>query len=198
MPEGLLGDPAEALEAALIRNPDIDASCLTAVVLAGGHSRRIKQDKACLDAGGRRLINTVLETVCRVTDDILISTGTGGPIDGIGFPAIADHYRGRGPLAGLHAGMLATRRTLILLLACDMPAVTENLLRNLLAAIADFDAVVPRTPDGRIHPLCAVYRRSCLPVVERRLQERRNAMREMLADEQLRVRFLEDCSTLRS
>jgi molybdopterin-guanine dinucleotide biosynthesis protein A len=66
-----------------------------------------------------------------------------------------------------------------------MPFVTAALAAYLLTLAGEADAVVPRTERG-YHPLCAVYARTCLPAVERRLAERRLKMLDLLHD--LRVR----------
>jgi molybdopterin-guanine dinucleotide biosynthesis protein A len=53
-----------------------------------------------------------------------------------------------------------------------------------------FDAVIPRTPDGWAHPLAAVYRRACLPVIEGALQKKANKFIDAFPGDDLRVRWL--------
>jgi molybdopterin-guanine dinucleotide biosynthesis protein A len=71
---------------------------------------------------------------------------------------VSDRLRGAGPLSGIEAALGATRSDWNLIAACDMPSLNDTLLRQLAKAAAD-DAVVPRYPDGRIEPLCALYHR---------------------------------------
>jgi molybdopterin-guanine dinucleotide biosynthesis protein A len=86
--------------------------------------------------------------------------------------------------------MIYSSRQLFLLLACDMPGLRGSLLRDLALSIEGFDAVIPRTADGRSHPLCAVYRRTCLPILECNLRHGKNKMTDIFASSSLRVRWI--------
>jgi molybdopterin-guanine dinucleotide biosynthesis protein A len=77
--------------------------------------------------------------------------------------------------AGALGGLLTGLRRLSggapgLFLAVDLPLVPSALLRHLLARAVGCDAAIPRSPGGP-EPLCAVYRRSCLAAVERRIAD---------------------------
>lgn len=163
---------------------------LCAVILAGGQSRRMGSDKAMLIVRGRPLIDLVVDKVRSLTDSILISCNETTPYAFMGLPAVQDVYRGQGPLAGLHAAMKACSRPLYLLLACDLPEIQAALLHTLIRNIGDCDAVIPRTSDGRVHPLAAVYRRSCLPRLEHNLERGVNRVTDLFLDSALRVRWL--------
>jgi molybdopterin-guanine dinucleotide biosynthesis protein A len=96
---------------------------------------------------------------------------------------------GYGPLAGLHAALMAARADLVVVVACDMPYVTAPFLAH-LAALAGPDAgvtaVVPQTERG-YHPLCAAYTRSAVAPIERRLAAGRLTMTDLLTELRLRV-----------
>ena len=98
----------------VLRIPD-----LSAVILAGGNSRRMGTDKALLVLQGRSLIGTIVDRVRMITDEIWISANDQFKYEFLGLPVIQDVYQGQGPLAGLHSGMRHTGRPLVLLLACD-------------------------------------------------------------------------------
>ncbi len=165
---------------------------LCAVILAGGESIRMGSNKALLEVGGRFLIRRVLDSVRSLAGLIVVSANDSASYEFLGLPVVADILKGHGPLAGLHAVMTRFPAALYLLLACDMPNLSEALLRRLLVAADGFDAVVPRTPDGGKHPLCAVYRRSCLPVIETKLHAGVNKVTDIVVSPPLRVRWLED------
>lgn len=78
---------------------------------------------------------------------------------GLGFPVIPDAAKGAGPLGGIVAALQHTRWSLCVVAACDMPRVESAPLERMLreAARSQAEAVVPRTPDGRLQPLLAVY-----------------------------------------
>ena len=161
------------------------------VILAGGKSSRMGSNKALLDFGGRPLIRVIADRVRSITDQILISSNDPSCYEFLNFPVIPDRYRGHGPLAGLHAAMLWNKCTLYIVLACDLPNLQAPFLRRLTSLVKGYDAAIPRTRDGLAHPLCAVYRRTCLPAVEGSLLRGANKMIEILQQSSLSIRWVE-------
>ena len=174
---------------------------LSLLILAGGKSTRMGQDKAWLMLDGRPLVMRVIDRVLPLVDEVIVSTNQPDAFDAwlpdLPVPAhtVADRYPGAGPLAGLHAGLLAARCDLVLALATDMPFVNPTLIRYLadLATDADVDAVVPQIPSpetGQIglEPLHAIYRRTCLPAIERCLETDQRRVVNLL--DQVRVRVV--------
>ena len=161
---------------------DSDQRELTALILAGGKSTRFGADKARHAVGGRAMIELVAEAVEAVADTVLLSVDEAAEaFDGLAARPVVDRYADAGPLAGLHAGLAAAETPWVLAVACDMPFVTPEALQALAAARApDVDAVVARTPDGRLHPLCACYHQNTLPTVEAHLAAGRLALHALL------------------
>jgi molybdenum cofactor guanylyltransferase len=173
---------------------------LSLLILAGGKSSRMGQDKAWLMLDGRPLVMHVIDRVLPLADEVIISTNQPDPFEawlpGLIVPArtVADRYRGAGPLAGLHAGLLVARCDLVLALAADMPFVNPKLIDYLarLAMDADVDAVVPRVsnPETRqtgLEPLHAIYRKSCLPAIDASLSAGQRRVVSFLERVRLRV-----------
>ena len=79
----------------------------TAVVLAGGRSTRMGRDKAFLDLAGKPLIARVLDVLLPLFREVLVSGPRRPPYDGLGLPLVPDIVPGRGPLSGLHAGLVS-------------------------------------------------------------------------------------------
>ena len=150
------------------------------VVLAGGTSRRMGQDKALLRSGaGPTLLERTVATVhaAGLREVVLsVSTVEQGRTWRDAVPAVAglrlvvDAGPGRGPLGGLHAALTAFPYQHVLLVACDMPRLDVAALRALLEKPRDADAVVPRVA-GREQPLHALYGPACLPVAARLLAQ---------------------------
>ena len=138
---------------------------LSGAVLLGGASSRMGRDKAALavaGVAGATRIALALDALC---DEVLLVGGT-PPADAKGR-AVADPEGPRCALRGLVAALEAARGERVLVVATDLPLVTDAFLRGLAAAAgadADADAVVPR-PVPKAQPLCAVYHR--LPVLAR-------------------------------
>jgi molybdenum cofactor guanylyltransferase len=148
-------------------------------LIAGGKSSRMGADKAFLKFGGQTLVDRALAVMAAVCDNVAIvgdpakfaeygSLKGGTP----GFkPVVADVFPGCGPLGGIHAALAHSDAELNLMLAVDMPLVSEELLAFLFAAAESSLAVitVPRTSKG-LQPLCAVYRRDFLTVAGQALR----------------------------
>jgi molybdenum cofactor guanylyltransferase len=163
---------------------------LCAVILAGGQSRRMGFNKALVDVGGQPLIRLLVDRIRPLTKEILISSNDRSSYEFLDCPVVPDNFSGRGPLAGFHAAMLRTRCSLYLIIACDLPNIKEDLLRNLVDLTNGYDAVIPCTKDGMAHPLCAVYRRTCFPVVEKALLGGDNKVIEIFQNKSLAIRWV--------
>jgi molybdopterin-guanine dinucleotide biosynthesis protein A len=149
------------------------------------------REKALLEINGLPMAARLTQLLAPLTGEIVISSsGRSQDLEQFGHLVIPDLFPGQGPLAGLHAVLKRTHRPLVLLLACDLPRLHTGLLRALIEASPGFDAVVPRTSDGRIHPLCAVYRGTCVGPAEDRLARGENKMIAFLEDPALTVRRL--------
>ncbi len=175
------------------------------VVLAGGASRRMGQDKALLrpDGGATLLERTIvrfheagLEEVAVVVSTPERARSLRAAIPNAGaVPFLTDATPGRGPLGGLHAALTAYPGRDVLLVACDMPCLDARALRLLCAPDAA-DIALPR-PDGHDQPLHARYGPACLPVAARLLRQDRLAMRDLTVAPDLRVRVVDDAELAR-
>jgi molybdenum cofactor guanylyltransferase len=163
---------------------------ICAVILAGGQSSRMGFNKALLDFCGKPLIHVLVERILPVTDRILISSNDESSYRFLNIPVIPDQYSGQGPLAGLHAAMRRDICTLYIVLACDLPNLQAPLLSRLISFANGFDAVIPRTRDGLAHPLCAVYRQTCLPSFEKALLCGANKVIEAIVNSPLSIRWV--------
>ena len=168
----------------------MNAADICAVILAGGQSRRMGFNKALLDVGGQPLIRILTNRIRSIADHILISSNDCSSYEFLNFPVVPDRYLGHGPLAGLHAAMLRQNSSLYIVLACDLPNLQAAFLRRLITLAEGYDAVIPRTRDGLAHPLCAVYRRTCLPSVEKALLRGIYKVIEIFLDDALSIRWV--------
>ncbi|MCA1667187.1 MAG: molybdenum cofactor guanylyltransferase [Thermomicrobia bacterium] len=141
---------------------------ITAVILAGGRSRRMGADKALLrlPSGGATLIERVVAAARAVSDDIVIVAADTARLPAMTVRTVPDAIAGAGPLAGLVAGFAAAHYPDILALACDLPYLSVPLLQWMAALPQTWDALVPYRPndDGKAgwQPLHAIYARACL------------------------------------
>ena len=145
---------------------------VTAVVLAGGMSRRLGRNKALEPFLGQPLIRRVIERMRRVASDTIVVANTVDRIAELDLPkevsAVVDEYPGKGSLGGIYTGLNAAPNRWAVFCACDMPFVSPDLYRMLLDRRADCDAVVPMI-DGRPEPIHAAYSRDCLDAIRTRI-----------------------------
>jgi molybdenum cofactor guanylyltransferase len=127
-------------------------------VLTGGRSSRMGTDKARAELQGRAMALRVADAAASVCGRVSL-VGAPAVYADLGLPVVPDRFPGEGPLAGIDAALSATKSEANLILACDIPAIGDKLLEQLFAAGGD--CAVPRHDDGRLEPLCAVYRQSC-------------------------------------
>ena len=178
------------------------------VVLAGGASRRMGRDKAALTVDGETLAGRAARRLLGVCPRVAIADGGRGLVPGL--PSLPD-----APAAGPAAGILGAARAWpghpLLVLACDLPRVSEALLRELVRrppvaegreagdapdaldadnAAADPDWVVPRWERG-LEPLCALYRPAALAALAAAVERGVAAPHRLAEAPGLRVRFLE-------
>ena len=132
---------------------------ITAVLLAGGESRRMGNDKATILLRGKPLWQIQIDLLRKLEPaEIFVSARTDPSWRPADVQFVADDPPSRGPLSGLAASMLKVRTTHLLALAIDMPFMSENYLRYLYDHIELGTGVVP-TIDNRAEPLAAIYPR---------------------------------------
>jgi molybdopterin-guanine dinucleotide biosynthesis protein A len=135
--------------------------------------------KASLLLDGESMLERQIRVLRSVARRVAIVGGPPGCPDGFDVPCLADSIAGRGPLAGIYTALLESRTEYNLVLGCDLPFVNRSLLAWLvLRSMAEgSDVTVPRSRDGRLQTLCAVYRRRALYAVRTRLALGENKLR---------------------
>jgi molybdopterin-guanine dinucleotide biosynthesis protein A len=151
---------------------------IAAFVLAGGRSSRMGTDKAFLELAGKPLVLRVVQLARQVTPEVTI---VGDPAKFAEFgPVIEDVYRNRGPLGGIHAALTNSQAEWNLMLAVDVPFVTAEFLKYLLARAQSSPAeVTVPSVDKYFQPLCGVYRKSFLTLADRALSEGKNKIDQL-------------------
>lgn len=164
----------------------------TALILAGGESRRMGQDKANLLLGERTLLQSVVATLQPLFTEVIVNVRQ--LRHEIDLPQVCDDPSHIGPLAGLVAGLERINTPWLFALACDMPFITPAVIEYLALKRADCQAVVPMV-SGYPQPLAAFYAASCLPVARDCFNgSGKHSLRELL--ERLQVRYVDEAELL--
>ncbi len=136
------------------------------VILAGGESSRFQGNKAFAEIVSQRLIDRIVSILGEVFPKLILVTNSPCEYQSLGVKVAQDLIPGRGPLSGIHAGLVVSPYSLNFVTACDMPFINGGLVRYLVEqATPSDDAVVPLVREYP-EPLFAVYRKTCLPHVE--------------------------------
>ena len=159
----------------------------TALILAGGNSRRMGQDKAMLVLDGVTLLECISVTMRKVFPEVLISVRQ--PREDMVLAQVCDTHASGGPLAGLAAGLSRIKTPWVFAVACDMPFITPAVVENLATFRDKHEAVVPVVSNFP-QPLAAYYATSALEKIEAALDSNDNSLRGMLG--QLDVRYVSE------
>lgn len=160
---------------------------LGALILAGGESRRMGENKALVKFDDKPLLLHVVEKVMPTTREIKVVIGKNDKL--YDYAAILpssvkilkDAVSGKGPLAGILTGMQNMRSEYAMVLPCDSPFVKREVLEHLVRRCQGTDAAIPRWPNGNIEPLHAVYRiSSSLPAAKTALRKKELLVIDMI------------------
>jgi molybdopterin-guanine dinucleotide biosynthesis protein A len=141
---------------------------VTAVILVGGQSSRMGSNKALLPYRGGRFIESICRQLSGLCEELLLVTNTPEQFAFLACRMTPDLYPGVGALAGLQAGLAASRTPHIFAVACDMPYLNDSLIKAMLVRRHQADVVIPESRQG-LEPLHAVYGKECLPPMEQSL-----------------------------
>lgn len=141
---------------------------MTAVILAGGESRRMGRDKAFLPLFGRPVIEWILGTVRPLFSRIIIVANKLELYSGYGAAVVRDALEIRGPLTGIYTALSVSEDEYNFVFGCDMPFLNPELISYMQRQANGFDAVVPMVR-GLAEPLHAIYHKRLAHVMNDRL-----------------------------
>ncbi len=161
---------------------------MTAVILAGGKSSRMGSNKAFLKLKGKTFIELQIALLREIFDNIFISANTPSEYEYLNLPIIKDIYPGKGPLGGIYTSLMNSNSFHTFMLACDMPFVGTELIKQLKDLTKEYDVVIPKNKRG-LEPLHAFYSKSCIGPIKRKLDE--NSLRIISFLPQVNVKVVE-------
>lgn len=157
------------------------------ILLSGGLNRRMGgRNKALIDLGGRSFVERILTALQGCFNELLLVTRQPEIYSNLPLRIVEDIFSIRTPLSGIHSGLMNMTTNYGFVTSCDTPLLKEDLVRVLIGEIdTGFDIVVPAS-GSYFQPLCAVYSKRCLPVVENQL--RRGEVKTDRIYEELKVK----------
>jgi molybdopterin-guanine dinucleotide biosynthesis protein A len=156
---------------------------VSGIILSGGKSIRMGQDKAFLLLGDKPLVEKVINAFGELFEQVLVVTNN---------PEKYGEYRqkltikedvipDKGPLGGIYSGLLSSQNVYNFIIACDMPFLNRELLAYIVNQAKNFDAVIPEYK-GRLNPLFALYSKDCIPEFKKQISQDNLKIRNFIGD----------------
>ncbi len=117
------------------------------------------------------MIKRAVDTVLMLVSDVMLIGNQSEVYAGLGLPVHADAVERCGPLGGIYTALLHAKFQQCLVLACDLPFLSGSLLQFLCENCAACDVLVFESDSG-LEPLCAVYSKRCLSVIQENIKNK--------------------------
>ncbi len=152
---------------------------LTGIILAGGKSSRMGQEKGLVNFRGKPMIAYSIEMFEKLGYEIII-VANDSRYEKFGFPVFKDTIEDKGPMAGIYTGLQHSTTAWNAVITCDVPLIDSTVFAVMEREMKDCQAIMPRF-NGRLQPLTAMYQTAC-----------QGFFLEAIHQNQLRVRELQD------
>lgn len=163
------------------------------IVLAGGKSKRMGKDKRRVLFHGSTLLETSVNRLRNITDELIVVTceeKEGFDIGDVRF--VKDLQKNKGPMIGILSGLSEMKNSYGIVTTVDNPLIPEEFLNYMKEEAIGYDLTVPKWKRGT-EPLVAVYSKNLIPVMNEWIKKGKNLAPHLLTQEpNLRVRFVEE------
>lgn len=160
------------------------------IILAGGKSRRMGQNKALLPIVGKSIIQRIVDEFTPVSEEVILIANQPELYSELQTAVLSDvkEFKGDGPLAGILTGFLAAKTPVCVFVACDMPFASSKIGEFLIEKLlnSDYDAIIPSN-DGRIHPLFGAYRSRIQPIIKANLLNGKRKVSHLLDEVNVQI-----------
>ena len=168
---------------------------VTGVLLAGGNSRRMGEDKRYLVVGEQTLLERGLAVLRSIFQEVLVVIAQDSLPLNVDARVVRDLVPDCGSLGGLYTGLTQATTPYIFVVACDMPFLDPAVITQFTSRRASADIVMAKLA-ARLHPMHALYGKGCLPVLEQMIRARQLKIQEMLSHASLHVRYVTEADML--
>lgn len=153
----------------------------TAVILAGGKSTRMGFDKQLLKFNERRLIDSLKRKLSMEFEEIIVVTNKSEYYLGFSDKITKDIIVGKGPLSGIHVGLVEASSQYVYFVACDMPNIYLNYIKYMKEELEDIEVKACVTKYGEwIEPFNAFYSKNMIQDIENHLLKNQKSVNSLL------------------
>lgn len=168
---------------------------VTGILLAGGKSRRMGEDKRHLVVGEQTLLERGLAVLHSIFQEVLVVIAQDSPPLGVNARVVRDLVPDCGSLGGLYSGLMQATTPWVFVVACDMPFLNQAAIVQFTSRRTTADIVMAKL-DARLQPMHAIYSKQCLPVLEQMIRARQLKIQEMVSQSSLRIRYVTEADLL--
>ena len=173
------------------------------ILLCGGKSRRMGQDKGSMNLNGKPMIIHVIKNLIAIADEIIVVLSDKNQVDDYNkiFEGLksnrsklhisTDIFEDKGPLAGILAGLEKVKSDKAMVVPCDSPFVSEYFVNKMFKYSNEpvYDAFVPRWPDGKLEPLHSIYKKDLKSNILKLLNEDIRDVKSLIRE--LNVKYID-------
>jgi len=143
---------------------------ITGIVLSGGKSLRMGFDKCFLKYKNKTFIQNAVDLLESVSDKILLSSNN-PDFEKFNCQIVKDLYSSIGPIGGIYSALKKSNSEINIVIPCDLPHLTVDLLNYMLSKIDNYDVVV-LVFNNKVEPLVGIYRKRILQNVEKSIKSK--------------------------
>lgn len=141
---------------------------ITAIILAGGKSSRMGKDKGLMPFKGKAMISHIIEELKKLDIPIIIISNN-SEYTRFGHPVYPDLIKDKGPIGGIYTGLLHSQTNMNLIVSCDTPLLTSQILNSLIKNHHD-KLITLAAYQGKIHPTIGIFNKSILVELKKHIE----------------------------
>ncbi len=150
----------------------------TGIILAGGKSSRMGEDKGLLLFKNKPMIEYLIN-VLKQTDIPTIIIANNPEYEKFNLPVYSDIVKDKGPAGGIYTALSHSTSENNIILSCDTPFVSEELISFLIDSHSEHQITIP-VYDEKIHPLIGIYNKSLLKIFKKAIGDKNLKMRNII------------------
>ncbi|WP_316634570.1 molybdenum cofactor guanylyltransferase [uncultured Flavobacterium sp.] len=152
----------------------------TVFILCGGKSSRMQSEKGLVLFQDKPFIEHIIQAILPITDKIILITAT-KEYDYLPYQKIPDIILDKGPLGGIYTALSYSESEFNLILSCDIPLISTQLLSELISKHNDEAEITVFASESRLHPLIGIYSKKVVPVIKSAIDNEELKMMDLLA-----------------
>jgi molybdopterin-guanine dinucleotide biosynthesis protein A len=138
---------------------------ITGIILSGGKSSRMGTDKALLKLGDETIIERITNLMKSIFSDVFIVTNSPEEYKSLNISLYEDIYKSKGPLSGIHSGLVHSSTDKNFFISCDLPLISKELIEHIVEFKSE-KLIRYCFANGRHHYLAGVYSKNLIPEIE--------------------------------